>query len=346
MKKYLIKQTKKSISLFLAVLMVLSCWVWVAPEKAEAAKFTPLTQYTVKVKWTVLNTSISGGNITYKTLGDGWGSESGYSTGLNSMSGKTGTGSYETSWTTNDFPTVVKITTNGKLSSKKARVVVNEISINDKVVYNGSGGVAYDHGRTGGTKSAEAYPDYNASNLGTSGALGGGYSWPRPVLVGFNDDSASASDISVALNQIGGQDITKTADYNIAKYTCYNQYGVKIADPKNYINNGRVANLTEQTTYVSGTKNSDDPLTGEDAADIYATANDKDTVVIKPNLQISNPQGPDGKATYYLVRKYVLDDTFGGSITSKVSAQIDVTYPKYTVNFNGGLSSAKIFADT
>ena len=78
MKKYLIKQTKKSISLFLAVLMVLSCWVWVAPEKAEAAKFTPLTQYTVKVKWTVSNTSISGGNITYKTLGDGWGSDGYY----------------------------------------------------------------------------------------------------------------------------------------------------------------------------------------------------------------------------------------------------------------------------
>ena len=345
MKKYLIKQTKKSISLFLAVLMVLSCWVWVAPEKAEAAKFTPLTQYTVKVKWTVSNTSISGGNIQYKTLGDGWGSESGFETGLNSMSGKTGTGSYEVSWTTVNFPTVVKITTEGNWSTKKARVVVNEISINDKVVYNGSGGVAYDHGRTGGTKSAEAYPDYNASNLGTSGALGGGYSWPRPMLVGFNDDSASASDIAVTLNQIGGQNITKTADYNIAKYTCYNQYGVKIADPTNYINNGRVANLTEQTTYVSGTKNSDDPLTGEDAADIYATANDKDTVVIKPNLQISNPQGSEGSATYYLVRKYVYDDTFGGSITSKVSAKIDVTYPKYTVNFNGGLSTAKIFAD-
>ena len=31
------KQIKKSLSLMLAVLMVLSCWVWVAPTKAEAA---------------------------------------------------------------------------------------------------------------------------------------------------------------------------------------------------------------------------------------------------------------------------------------------------------------------
>ena len=32
------KQIKKSFSLMLAVLMVMSCWVWVAAEKAEAGK--------------------------------------------------------------------------------------------------------------------------------------------------------------------------------------------------------------------------------------------------------------------------------------------------------------------
>ena len=35
MKNYLKLQAKKSMSLFLAVLMVLSCWVWMAPEEAE-----------------------------------------------------------------------------------------------------------------------------------------------------------------------------------------------------------------------------------------------------------------------------------------------------------------------
>lgn len=39
------KQLKKSLSLMMAVLMVLSCWVWVAPTKAEAAS----TQYYVEV---------------------------------------------------------------------------------------------------------------------------------------------------------------------------------------------------------------------------------------------------------------------------------------------------------
>ncbi len=37
LKKYLKLQAKKSMSLFLAVMMLLSCWVWVAPTEAEAA---------------------------------------------------------------------------------------------------------------------------------------------------------------------------------------------------------------------------------------------------------------------------------------------------------------------
>lgn len=349
MKKNLFKQAKKSLSLFLAVVMLMSCWVWVAPEKADAAKFTPLTQYTVKVKWQLVDRKgkYTGGNIKYKTLGDGWGSESGEQTAVSSLGDcLTNNKSYEKSWTTTSFPTVIMVSYEGgntewgaaTQDANKARCEVTEILINDKTVWKGNSGY-------NGANTATFYPDYNAGNDGTSGSGGGTFTWSRPMLAGFNDDTASASDIAVSLNAIGGQDITKTADYNIAKYDCYNQYGVKIADPTSYINNGKVCTITEQTTYVSGTKNSDDPLTGEDAADIYATANDKDTVVIKPNLQISNPQGSDGSATYYLVRKYTLDDKFGGSITSKVSAAVNVTYPKYTVTFNGGVSTAKITAD-
>ena len=44
------KNLKKSLSLFLAVLMMLSCWVWVAPQKAEAG--AP-DSYTVTVDYWV-----------------------------------------------------------------------------------------------------------------------------------------------------------------------------------------------------------------------------------------------------------------------------------------------------
>ena len=42
------KQLKKSLSLFLAVLMMLSCWVWVAPQKAEAAGEVEAGKYYAK----------------------------------------------------------------------------------------------------------------------------------------------------------------------------------------------------------------------------------------------------------------------------------------------------------
>ena len=31
-------QVKKSLSLIMAVIMLMSCWVWVAPQKAEAGE--------------------------------------------------------------------------------------------------------------------------------------------------------------------------------------------------------------------------------------------------------------------------------------------------------------------
>ena len=37
MKKILLEQAKKTVSLMLTVLMVLTCWVWIAPTKADAA---------------------------------------------------------------------------------------------------------------------------------------------------------------------------------------------------------------------------------------------------------------------------------------------------------------------
>lgn len=49
------KQMKKGLSLIMAVLMVMSCWVWVAPTKAEAAA----SVYYVKVQWAADKTDYS-----------------------------------------------------------------------------------------------------------------------------------------------------------------------------------------------------------------------------------------------------------------------------------------------
>lgn len=62
---------KKSLSLIMAVLMVLSCWVWVAPTKAEAAG----TNYYVEVVWNANSTEQSGAP---KFDGDDDGSSNGF----------------------------------------------------------------------------------------------------------------------------------------------------------------------------------------------------------------------------------------------------------------------------
>ena len=346
---------KKSTSLFLAVLMVLSCWVWfVAPEKAEveAGNITLKSKYTVEVSWTISNRSHDGGDIRFKTLGDGWGSESSYQTALASMlnSGMTGTGNYTHSWETDNFPTVVQFSIKGGFVSsldgtKPSRIVVNYVKINGKTVFNGGTGkaaytLATNSFNTTGT--VEVYPNYtDTDSSGTSGNLDSGYSWPRPKIVGFIDNTAAAPEIDVTLNKIGGQDITKTASYDISNYTCYNQYDVAIADPAAYMRDGKICTVKSTDTYVANSNNSDDMT---ENTDIVAAGGSSDSVTIKPNLQISDPKGSTGAATYYLVRKYVCDTGFGSEAVSKVSAKINVTYPYYDVKFNGVLGTAKITA--
>ena len=51
-------QLKKSLSFLMAVLMILSCWVWVAPEKASAAG-----TYSVSFDYYVENQATDGGHI-------------------------------------------------------------------------------------------------------------------------------------------------------------------------------------------------------------------------------------------------------------------------------------------
>lgn len=66
--KTLKNHIKKSISLFLAVLMVLSCWVWVAPEKAEAAETYDEGKYYVKYVIGTIREAGNSGNWSGNTL--------------------------------------------------------------------------------------------------------------------------------------------------------------------------------------------------------------------------------------------------------------------------------------
>ena len=76
MKKYLFTQAKKSLSLMMAILMLLSCWVWVAPTEAEAAdqndgyykvRVAGYTQDTMTANSQTWKVNYSGGSYTFTT---------------------------------------------------------------------------------------------------------------------------------------------------------------------------------------------------------------------------------------------------------------------------------------
>ncbi len=345
-------QIKKSLSLFLAVLMILSCWVWVAPEKAEAGSVSATT-YTVEIQWTISQRNCDGGDIQYKTLGNGWGSESSYIVALSSMSDRKNQGTYTYSWTTDAFPSVVKITTKGGfVMSNPSRCVVNYLKINGKTVFDGgTGKVAFNlpTWNSNASASAEMYPNYtDTDNSGTSGNLDSGYNWPRPMIAGFVDngnDAATANDINISLNKVGGQNVYGSTEFNLKNYNFYDQYGKAItdADKATFLNNNRFSGEITTTTHVSGTKDSGE--TTDYASDIWVDPNNADGVVVSPNLQVNNPKGSTGLAELYLVRTYKVKDSWGGEQTSRVSSKINVKYPEYTVKFDAGLSSAKITVD-
>ncbi len=336
MKNYLKLQAKKSVSLFLAVLMLMSCWVWLAPE-AEAANVEVKTQYTVEVHFTISNNDYNSGNLQYRTTGNGWeGNQSANQIAINSFSteGCNKQGEYTKSFTTSAFPTYIYLeTTGGGSGNNQARCDVNWIKINGKQVWTGDAG-------WNGANKGEIYPNYNTGekpDLGTSGNWSGTYTWPRPHIYGFTDNTASAAGgknpaINVEINKIGGADVKKGTTYDISKYTLYDNYGV--AASSYIINNGKYCTIDSTTTHVSATDNGS-ALEGDDAADIYAEGNDKDNVIVKANLQASKPNGNNGTANYYLVRTYTLSDGFGGSQSSKASAAINVKYPVYEVTFDG-----------
>ena len=69
MKNQIKKTFKKSLSLIMAVLMVLTCWVWVAPTQAEAADYRD-GYYYVELRTNVTDTGNEDGStitVTYKT---------------------------------------------------------------------------------------------------------------------------------------------------------------------------------------------------------------------------------------------------------------------------------------
>ena len=322
MKNYLMKQAKKSFSLFLAVLMLMSCWVWVAPEKAEAA--AP-NSYDVTVDYKVYNGSW-GDDKPDKLIvevwyisGNGTGSESTTTDRQEWTSGFPGEGSSSsvTNTVTGGWPSRVYIECNNSRRGAFA-VEVTAIKINNTTVWSGSS--KFEKSVFKGGYGMNWYPDTrtNSSSDGSGGAIdsnrtNGTWSWPRPML---ESASVSLSPTSHTLARINsGTNSASTITLSGHK----DQYGVNWTGP-----------LTN--TFTLRTEGG---VNVGSSASISNSGNSR-TITITPWFQTYFPGKQNAKL-------YIDWTATGGSGTKGSTETITVDFPTYKVTFdaNGG----KIGAD-
>ena len=321
MKKSL-NYTKKTISLFLAVLMILSCWVWVAPEKAEAADYT---NYQVKITYSVKDKTGENGSIscTY-VMGDGTEKTETVVSSSNMNNGSD-------SFSVNGWPKKIAITfkcgSEGKLSNgwiSKIDIAVKTITINGRTVLNGTWTAAWSQTfGTSGSMTREFAPTTDDGKSGYTHPSDGDredytnqyFDWPKPAPE-IDGTANAGSDISFTLNKInegnvdktpGGQNAGIKDQYNVAwKYDTVNKEAFLATDEDATIKDA----LTTGDIYY-------DSATGK--------------IIAKSDLQKNNlATAAKPYQEYYFIRSTNIKDS-SGLITTEYrdTAKITVNYPTY-----------------
>ncbi len=201
-------QLKKSLSLLMAVLMILSCWVWIAPDKAEAATsgYYPLT-----LVWDVKD-EVNGGSakvtVTY-TTNNGTGTSTSKEYSMDAL--KSNTGSVTWSQEIPGFPTNISIKIDNE-GMRQFEMVLKSITIAGRTI--GTGDWTFQS--TWGSASKN-YPQAGGGDWGTVDPT---TTWTKPFL---NTATATLNPTSHTLAKINsGTNSTSTIslsgfvdDYNI-----------------------------------------------------------------------------------------------------------------------------------
>lgn len=311
------KQLKKSLSLLMAVLMILSCWVWVAPEKAEAAGET----YYVQVVWNANRT----GQKDYPTDDtDNNGSCIGFfiksveaTTTADLRGGATNTNN---TWTgsVKGFPTAITVVLDHGAITQTANLYIRSIKIGASEtgsfteVFNGE---IYLSSSTKAKRITYNRDGTTSTNDSKNAKLNsaGNKSWTLPK---FNElTSISVNDAGTLSKLPNGTNITTTGTVTGGK----DQYGVAWTG----------------AYPTSGFSYSIKDANGSAVSSTYATASGTGataTVTLKDDVQKLFPGA--GSGTLYLYATYN-----GTTVTSNIKFD----NPEYTMTFdaNGG----KIGAD-
>lgn len=301
------KQLKKSLSLFLAVLMMLSCWVWVAPEKAEAVD-TPT--YSLSIVFNVVNTAEAGGHCNvwyYPFNSDGSLSStmtefSITNTDFNSLfkDGNGTNGVVKTVEGIPGWPCKIKTTMNGKLAND-AEVNLKEVRINGITVIEGN----WNHRRNlvAGSVSKTLQWDGKGGDEGDASVA----NWTKPSFVTLTGISAKDADTLGKLPN--GASITTTGEITGGK----DKYGAAL--PAYYF-------PTSGVTYT--VKDGD----GNAVAGATTSGSGKTTTItLTDDVQIKFPDSASG--TLYLYA------TYNNKTVSSGFKFYNPTY-KMTFDANGG----------
>ena len=294
------KQLKKSLSLFLAVLMLMSCWVWVAPQKAEAAEYD---FYKVTIQFTVTNTCEGGGyvKVHYWPLEDGkFNTEKSVEKiVVNSLSkgeGYVETNTYTVSTDSySGFPYKVEIRAQ-KSGGYISEVVLNSITIGDRVVT----GEGFDQVTVkNGTKSW--YIDKNGTQGGDWGKATA--DWPLPK---FSVDSDSTENL----------DITTIPGEAVANFSFFDEnYNVKWL-PK-------VTQNTPTIKYDGVTKNG------------MTAAPDGTTGIKVSAASGADRYNPGNEDSSWVLTASFKSTDIKGETTLNPTVDVLLTHPNYTVTFDG-----------
>ena len=308
-------QFKRSLSLLMAVLMILSCWVWVAPEKAEAwvksaGNVDVSDVYEVEIVYDVANNGDSGKVECSYVPNNGTGTETGYKEVLSSNITSSGSQTFSvTGW-----PKKIKITTNNN-SGSECDVRVTAIKINGVTVFSGKFTVAL-RWLSKATDTAE----FDASTGKTSRTIGSpigktkytqeSYSWPKPAFAAVSAATVPAFEINKLPNG-GATANTVTVTGGV------DQYGVKWSP----------ALPTSDYTYtIYNGQNTDGSYKKLDATYGSATGTGSTcTASINPAVQKLFPKTNINDDAFKVGVKYGENETI-----------FDVTlkFPKYTISLN------------
>lgn len=315
---------KKSLSLMLAVLMVLSCWVWVAPEKKAAAADYKDGHYYIKVTTNVNDTGNEDNStitITYKTnngLGEakefvktygqmGWDGQStvfeGYIPGYPTY-----------------FTWVMNMGNGRSENHRDITLWIGKDASNCNTALFYSTGYKFENPLIGDTK--------NTCNIPVNAQLES----PRPNTEKsfFYDNSGNVFTANTLVTiPVTGDNTVISKDFN---YQVCDQYGVYWYDSPTF-------NLSKA---ANGTTDVADEESGFWWVD-KGTSGKSVTVKINQNMQktLSLPlSNTDGFVDYYMVASCSGND--GTAIDSRT---IRVTYPKYDWNFDTTVSGTSYTAD-